>query len=58
MTEKMIYELAWNQQINIWGKEKEMLDQMPDNEITQMRERNAWGKLQEIEKMMAEKGYR
>lgn len=58
MTEQKIYELAWSQQIMIWGKEKEALDRLPDNEVTQTRERNAWNSLKAIEKMMEEKGYR
>lgn len=58
MTEQKIYELAWSQQITIWGKEKEALDRFPDNEMTQTRERNAWNNLKEIEKLMEEKGYK
>lgn len=58
MTEQKIYELAWSQQITIWGKEKEALDRLPDNEVTKERERNAWNRLKEIEKMMEAKGYK
>ena len=57
MTEKRIYELAWNQQLMIWGKEHEMLEKMPDNEMTQIREANAKAALREIETIMKEKGY-
>lgn len=58
MTEQKIYKLAWSQQMTIWGKEKEVLDRLPDNEVTQERERNAWKRLKEIEKMMEAKGYK
>lgn len=58
MTEERIYNLAWSQQLMIWGKEKEILDKLPDNEITKLREQNAYKKLKEIEEMMMEKGYR
>ena len=57
MTEKRIYELAWNQQIQIWGKEREILDRMPDNELSQIREANAKAQLRELEAIMKEKGF-
>ena len=58
MTEEKIYDLAWSQQLNIWGKEKDALDRLPDNAITQAREREAYQKLIEIEEMMKAKGYK
>ena len=58
MTEQKIYELAWSQQITIWGKEKEVLDRHPDNEVSIARERQAWARLKEIEEMMVAKGYK
>jgi len=58
MTEERIYNLAWSQQLMIWGKEKDALDRLPDNEISQIRERKAYERLIEIETMMKAKGYK
>lgn len=58
MTEERIYNLAWSQQLMIWGKEKDALDRLPDNEIAQIRERKAYERLIEIENMMKAKGYK
>ena len=58
MTEERIYKLAWSQQLMIWGKEKDMLEKHPTNEITKLREKYAYKRLIEIEKMMDEKGYK
>ena len=57
MTEERIYKLAWSQQLMVWGKEKDALDRLPDNEIAQIRERKAYERLIEIENMMKSKGY-
>lgn len=58
MTEERIYNLAWSQQLMIWGKEKDALDRLPDNEIAKLRERKAYERLIEIENMMKAKGYK
>ena len=58
MTEERIYKLAWSQQLMVWGKEKDALDRLPDNEIAQIRERKAYERLIEIENMMKSKGYK
>lgn len=49
MTQERIYRLAYIAAVNIWGREKEHLDQNPDSEVNQTREAKAWAELQEIE---------
>lgn len=49
MTQERIYRLAYIAAVNIWGREKEHLDQNPDSEVNQAREAKAWAELQEIE---------
>lgn len=58
MTEERIYKLAWMKQLDIWEKEKDALDRLPDNEITRAREEKAYKRLIEIENMMKAKGYK
>ena len=52
MTQERILQLAYNAQLEIWAKEKDILDKLPDNKISKYREQKAWNDLKEIEKMM------
>lgn len=55
MTQERILELAYDAQLAIWAKEKEHLDNLPDNPFTQAREQRAWNELQIIRAMMMKK---
>lgn len=54
MTELEIMNLAYHAQLERWGKEKEISEKLPDNEIARNRERNAWNKLQWISNRLFE----
>lgn len=41
MNEYEVYTLAWRQQLQVWGKEYDMLQKLPDNKLTIARERKA-----------------
>lgn len=52
MTEKRIYQLAWDSLIQKWGREHDFLEQHKDNGIAKF-----WGELMELDSLMREKGY-
>ena len=56
MTEEKIYNLAWREQLNVWGKEKEHYDRT-HSELSRLRTEKAWNELLELEKMIREKGF-
>ena len=49
MTTERILNLAWRSQLEIWAKEKEILEHNPLDAIAILRERKAWKELKEIE---------
>lgn len=57
MKEKRLYELAHEALLNKWGKEYNFLKEHPENEILQLREKNMWNELIELEEEMKIKGY-
>lgn len=52
MTQKRVLELAYFQALSNWGKEKDRLEALPDNEITKSRERKAYNELVEISELL------
>lgn len=54
MTQKKILDYAHTTALQIWAKERECLDKLPDNEFVQARERKAWEELQEIGRLVIE----
>ena len=50
VTLQEVYKLALLQQTTLWHHEKELSDQLPDNEYAKAREEMAWKKLMEIER--------
>lgn len=50
VTLEEVYRLAILEQTTLWSHEKELADQLPDNEYAKAREERAWKKLQEIER--------
>ena len=50
MTKQNIYNLAYTGALMIWDAAKKSLEEQPENEFFQAREKRAWTQLQEIEK--------
>lgn len=48
MTQKRIVMLAYQAALEIWNRELEHLQELPDNPFTQARERKAYAELEEI----------
>ena len=48
MTQERILKLAYHAALDIWAREQEHLDELPDNPYTQARERKAWAEMEEI----------
>lgn len=52
MSQFKILNLAYMAQLEIWHKEREFLEEFPNNEFAQVREKKAWDELNEISEMM------
>lgn len=57
MKEERLYELAHEALLNKWGRENDFLKQHPANEISQIKEKELWNELIELEEEMKIKGY-
>lgn len=51
MTQRRILQLAYNEALNIWNREKEKTDYW-DDEYHKFRERKAWAELSEISQLL------
>lgn len=56
ISEERILQLAWREQLNAWGREKERYDKTESN-IAKVRAERAWEELLDIERIIKEKGY-
>lgn len=57
MKEERLYELAYEALSNKWGREYDFLKEHPENEISQIRERELWNELIEFKEEMKVKGW-
>ena len=57
MKEERLYELAHEALLNKWWRENDFLKQHPANEISQIKEKELWNELIELEEEMKIKGY-
>jgi len=57
MKEERLYELAHEALLNKWGRENDFLKQHPANEISQIKEKELWNELLNLESEMKEKGF-
>lgn len=57
MTEKRIYQLAYDQLLELWTKEHDFLENHPENKISQVRESKLWNELEQLRFILLEKGY-
>ena len=57
MKQERLYELAHEALLNKWGTEFTFLNDNPENEISQHREKELWNELIELEEEMRIKGY-
>lgn len=58
MKEERLYELAREALLNRWGREYDFLKEHPENEISQIREKELWNELIELDEEMKLKGWR
>jgi hypothetical protein len=56
ISEEKILQLAWREQLNVWGREKEIYEKTESN-VARRRTEKAWEELKEIENIIREKGY-
>lgn len=57
MKEERLYELAHEALLNKWGRENDFLKQHPANEISQIKEKELWNELLNLESEMKKKGF-
>lgn len=58
MKEERLYELAYEALSNKWAREYDFLKEHPENEISQIREKELWNELIELDEEMKLKGWR
>lgn len=56
ITEKEIYELAWNAQLDRWAREQQYAEKSGDK-LAKGRAEIEWGRLKHIELLMHNKGF-
>lgn len=56
ISEEKILQLAWREQLNVWGREKEIYEKTESN-VARVRAEKAWETLLDIENIIREKGY-
>lgn len=57
MSEARLYELAHEALLNKWGgRENDFLKEHPENEISQIKEKELWNELLNLENEMKSKG--
>lgn len=56
MKEERLYELAHEALLNKWGRENDFLKEHPENEISQIKEKELWNELIQLEEEMNVKG--
>ena len=49
MSEERLYELAYEALLNKWGRENDFLQEHPENEISQIKEKELWNELLNLE---------
>lgn len=54
MTNLQILERAWSYTLNLWGKEKEILDRNPEDIIAQHRATKYWNEVAELDAKIRE----
>lgn len=57
MKEERLYELAHEALLNKWGRESDFLKEHPENEISQIKEKELWNELIQLEEEMKAKGF-
>ncbi len=57
MKEQRLYELAHDELLSIWARENDFLKEHPENSISQVREKELWNELIELEEEMRRKGF-
>lgn len=57
MKEERLYELAHEALLNKWGREHDFLKEHPENEISQIKEKELWNELVQLEEEMKVKGF-
>lgn len=57
MKESRLYELAREALLDKWGREYDFLNEHPENEISQIKEKELWNELQSLEDEMKVKGF-
>lgn len=57
MKEERLYELAHEALLNKWGREHDFLKEHPENEISQIKEKELWNELIQLEEEMNVKGF-
>lgn len=57
MKEERLYELAYEALSNKWAREYDFLKEHPENEMSQIRERELWNELIELKEEMKAKGW-
>ena len=55
MEEERLYELAHEALLNKWGRECDFLKEHPENEISQIKEKELWNELIQLEEEMRDK---
>ena len=56
MNEARLYELAHEALLNKWGRENDFLKEHPENEISQIKEKELWNELLILEKWNENQG--
>ena len=56
MSEARLYELAHEALLNKWGREYDFLKEHPENEISQIKEKELWNELLNLENEMKSEG--
>ena len=57
MKESRLYELAHEALLSKWGRENDFLKEHPENEISQIKEKELWNELIALEEEMKRKGF-
>lgn len=55
ISEKRVYELAYDMLLMNWGKEYDYLEKNPDDEIAKNRAEKLWNELEELKREIREK---
>lgn len=52
MTNKRLHQLALDQALELWAKEHDFLEEYPENEIFQVREKRLWKEVEELRELV------